>query len=220
MKKLMVIALLLISATVQAQVQVNLMKMVRLSNDDAFYTGDWTGIELSYQFKDSPWYVYGGYEKTGVYAGGRIWDYTFKGLGVGMRHNVSDHINIFGQVGYYFVSNSWGGRRNEFNEAGHYYLNSLWQESLPGPYDSGTYYVFDEFEVRNSDTIGISVGLEVDYPISKNWNAGFLVAYRYMNIEEYIAGYRDEWAGIGWWELGRSHDYSSLNLGVTIDYRF
>jgi len=218
--KILWMVLLLMMGSVQAEVQVNLMKMVRLSNDDNFYTGDWSGIELSYQFKNSPWYVYGGYEETGVYAGGRIWDYTFKGVGFGMKHKLSDHVNVFGQIGYYFVENSWGGRRAEFNEAGHYYLNSLWQNSLPGPYDTGDYYVFDEFEVKNSDTIGVSVGMEIDYPLSKNWNAGFMVAYRYMNIDEYVAGYRDEWPDGEHWELIRSHDYSSLNLGITVDYQF
>ena len=196
--------------------------MTRIANDDSFYAGDWTGLELSYQFDKSPWYVFGGYEETGVYAGGRAWDYTFLGLGVGLRHKVSDHINIFGQMGYYFVENSWGDPRREMNEALHYYMNERWNQSLDGPYDTGTYYMFDTYEVKNSDTIGISVGLDITYPISKNLEAGFLLSYRYMNINEYIAVYRDAWdeANVGWWELSRSHDYSSFNTGLTLNYTF
>ena len=219
--KTLLIALLLMFGTAQAnEVEVKLLKMTRISNDDSFYTGDWSGIELSYHFDNSPWYVYGGYEETGVYAGGRIWDYNFMGLGVGLNHQVSKHISIFGQIGYYFVENSLGGPSREFNEAVHYYLNSLWQNSLPGPYDVGEYWIFDETQVTNGDTLGVSVGMDISYPISKNWSAGFSLSYRYMNIDEHIAGYRDEWGTVGWWELDRSHDYSSFNTGISLNHTF
>ena len=190
----------------------------RIADDDMFQVGGWHGIQFSYQPDNTLSYSFISYEKLAVYPKGKAFDYTMLGLGVGSKYKLTKNIKLFGQVGYYFVKNSFGKRKSKFNEGIYYYLNDRYIHS-----GGGNYYSFDEYEVENDNTYGGTIGIEMNYPITKKLSADFVFSYRIMTIKESVRGFRKAWDAACypcWWEFGVNRNYSSTNFGVNMNYQF
>jgi hypothetical protein len=213
----MIVLFLLILAfylnTTQAgEISAQIYQASQISSSDDKVNG-WQGLQVSYRF-DNDIYVFGSTEDARVYPRGHAWDYGIDGLGIGIKKPVHKYLNVFGQIGYYFVSNSYDSKRHNRNEGIGYYLN--------GKYSNGRSVRFDEYSIENDNTIAGAFGLELVYPITKSWTTGVSLSYRLMKIRRTVRGYRDVWdydkTGEAW-EDGSSQDYSSLNLGIYFAYR-
>ena len=96
----------------------------------------------------------------------------------------------------------------------HLYLNNYYNTS-PGN--------FDEYEVKNENAISGTIGLELNYPISKNWSANLIYSYRMLKIKEDIRGIKDiqDYDHTGaCWMVGKNRNYSSTNMGLSLVYTF
>jgi len=182
--------------------------------------GTWVGIQVNYMFDDE-FYIFGSQENLDVLLlGGKAWGYDIKGVGLGTKYKVNKRFNLFGQVGYYMVENSWGNyQRRENNEAIHYYLNERY---APGETQS-----FHAYSVGTSGyTLGATLGAEYAYPLTENWSTGFVMSYRHLKIKEDISGYNDSWGCppettvCDKWHSVQNEDYSSINVGFHVTGKF
>lgn len=218
MKKLMIIALLIITSNLFAgELDLKMITSSFISDDDNYQRGESNGIQLTY-VPNKSFYLFTSFETINVYMTDKAFDYSLLGVGFGHKIKLTKHINAFGQLGYYFIKNSWGARKREFNEGLLYYLNSRYAN-----YNAETKYTsFQEFEVRNDNTFGGVVGIEMVYPITKNFNSTMSLSYRHMKIKEKVIGYRDAWANDvnHNWQFGTVRNYSSINFGVGLNYQF
>ena len=183
--------------------------------DDVFSTDTWVGVQASYQPDNSNWYYFLSKEVVEVSPIYKSFEYDMTGIGIGTKFKLTPKISLFAQAGYYIVKNSWGDRKREFNEGLYYYLNDRFR-GFQVYYDN---YNFKDYGVKNDNTIGWTVGLEMTQPISKNLKAGFVVSYRKMSIHEEINGYAYD-GERGWWQHITDRDYSSTNMGLVLTYAF
>ena len=220
MKYLISIVMLFSSTVFAGGFEARMMQMSRISDADIYQVGEWRGVQVSY-VSDGGLYVFGADENVGVYPKGKSHEYNIQGIGVGVKHSPLHNINVFGQIGVHRLSSTWGERERRHNEALDYYLNSRWAEWLP---NNQTPHTFNELGViHDKYTSSIEVGLELMYPLSKEWSAGFVASYRGMKIKETLRGYKDEWnydKTRECWEMGAMRDYSSLNTGLTLIYEW
>lgn len=205
-------------------VSVQLIERSNLADEDSFQVGSWEGIQISYHKDDV--YLFGSIEESSIFPNGyHAFDYTMIGVGIGSTVRLSDRLKAFGQVGLYRITNSWGGRKRHPSEAMEYYLNRKWY-GLSGWYHedgNAEWLGFDEYSVKNSNAIGGTFGIEMAVYQDDYWTVGGSMSYRMLKINEKIAGYRDEWTPRGpghYWTTSQRRNYSSINLGLNVGYRF
>ncbi len=196
------------------EVSVQLTQFSRIADGDTSQTSNWNGVQVDYKL-DNGVYIFGGKEKATIHLMGEAFSYDITSIGFGTKFNISERVRLFGQVGYYFVDNSWGSEiRREKNEALIYYLNDKFS-------NNGQIQNFDAFSVDNENTFGGTAGIEIVQPITKNLSAGFVFSHRNMKIKEIVHGYNDAWrfheTGENW-EYGVSRNYSSFNFGISFNY--
>jgi len=147
-------------------------------------------------------------------------DIAFIGIVVGTKTNLTEKIIVFGQMGYYIVDKSYCGVRcSDMNEAVYYTMNSEYYDS--NGYEG--YYLFDEYGVEHKNTFGGTFGVELNFNISKNWTANFILSKRIMKVREELRAYRDEWDYDNTdqhWIIASSRDFSSTNFGMSFNYEF
>ncbi len=212
--KWMTLALLLLTSVAQAEVSVDLISHSRLTDDDAYQTTVWYGVQISYHKDDS--YLFISQEQTRIVPIWGAYDLKMTGLGVGITHELTPYVRLFAQVGYYFVSTNPSGR-HDWNEGLYYYFNSRYGFSM-----EGTPFNFDSYLIEVDDTIAASIGIEIDKPITGRLSVGFSLGYRSMRISEYLRVDRQVWldAGVGWWEQGIDRNFSSLDYAISFNYKF
>jgi outer membrane scaffolding protein for murein synthesis (MipA/OmpV family) len=183
-----------------------------IADSDQYSVGSWAGMQFSYAPNDKG-YFFISQETAQAAPSGHAFDYNMTGLGVGNKYQLTKDIRLFGQFGYYIIKNTQG-RQRAMNENLYYYLNKYYHVS-PG--------MFDEYEVKNENAIGGTIGLELNYPISKHWSANFIYSYRILKVNEDIRGMKDVWdydhTG-QCWMVGKNRNYSSTNMGLSINYKF
>lgn len=211
MRKLLAI-LLLIPSMCFADISIELTQRSGQS-DEIFGTGKWNHLQISY---GDNFYVFGSTEEWEVnYFGGNAFNYLANGIGFGLKKELTDGVKMFGQVGYYFIDNSWG-RRREHNEPLHAFANTTWSEI-----DGHPQLVFQTYEVENDDAPGVTFGLEMTHPITKSTSVGFVMSYRYLMINETIAA---EWDAWDYENTGTrlesviNRNYSSINVGINLEF--
>lgn len=220
--KLLWIVLLMTGVANASELRLDILEMSRMADDDMYQVNSWEGLQLSYQF-DSPVYVFGSYETASVYPMAYSHELQFLGLGLGVRHKLTDYISLFGQFGYYFVSNDFGHQRlsgdqqsYQLNEGAWQYLNTRFRGfQNPNAEFADEYgaYLFEGYEIVTEDTIGGTVGVDLLYPVGKDWTLGMSLAYRHMTLRESIIGYFPgyyEGNPTNRWEVNGSRNYSTI----------
>jgi hypothetical protein len=224
----MIIALLLLILSFPVfgdELKVQLIERSNLADEDSFQVGSWEGVQVSYH-EDSV-YIFGSVEESSIFPNGyHAFDYTMIGVGIGSTMRFNKRIRAFGQVGLYKITNSWGGRKRQPSEAMEYYLNRKWYGLREWDSTDGNveWLAFDEYRVKNSDAIGGTFGIEMDFYQSDSISIGGSMSYRLLKINEKIAGFRDEWTedrGPGhYWTTSQRRNYSSINLGLILSKAF
>lgn len=175
-------------------------------------TGGWESLQLSY---GKEVYAFVTHEESDVLLYGKAYTNRLNGIGIGFnkRH---DSLRLFGQLGYYFVKNSWGRQRKQ-NEALEYWWNSEYAWLSSRPKDG----LFDIHEVKTKDAMGGQVGFELSHNISDSLSIGFVGAYRVLKIPTEIIAERDEWnyekTGARWeraWNMDLSGYYFGIGLSL------
>lgn len=211
------ILLLLPLTSFASEIDVQLLTRSYTTDSDMYQRGQSTGVQVSYIPKDKG-YTFISYETVDVLPKGYAFTHKMIGVGAGSKYKLTENISLFGQAGYYFIKNSWGNRKRQINEGLHYYLNDRFIHS-----NRGDYLNFQEYEVNNDDAIGGTIGVNMNYDLTKSFNVGMVFSYRIMKIKEEVRGYRDAWdydkTGAAW-EFSVVRDYSSINFGLKTDYRF
>jgi hypothetical protein len=213
MKTIITALMVMLAAPVCAgEIEVETYTASRLQDEDFYRVGDWNGIQLSYKF-DNPLYVFASYDVAEIIPIQYSFDYEFFGLGVGMRKQVMDGLELFGQVGYYIIENSMGYREG-YTEGMHYYFNMRY------PYDRTRFF---GHEVRNDNTIGGSFGLRFSHALTEHWSVGLSGSVRWLKFTEHLYADRDDIYGIEYpryWIAEGERDFTSLNLGASLKYTF
>jgi len=197
------------------ELSVSLSQKSLNNADDVYSTNYWVGLQVSYQPDNSNLYYFLSKEIVDVAPIYSAWKYDMTGIGIGTKININKRIRVFGQAGYYLIKNSWGDRKRQFNEGLYYYFN----QRFYGSQTTGKYYEFKDYSVENNNAIGMTIGLELLHPITDRWSAGFIISHRLMKIKEDLNAYayNDEF---GWWAHTPTRDYSSTNVGVSLNYKF
>lgn len=211
MKYLIIICLVIPLVAQGGEIDFSVIQRNLASSTENHKTSEWEGVQISYGQKR---YGFISYEKANITPLGGVFDYHMLGVGLGNKINLSDDIRLFGQLGYYFINNSWGERRREFNEGMYYYINDRYSHSGKG------YFIgFDEYGVKNSNALAGTIGVEMDFPLVDNLKTSISLSYRHMKIKEEWHAYLDEWdfdsTGQNW-ETGATRNYSTINLSITV----
>jgi hypothetical protein len=194
------------------EIEVQLTQMTPIADDDVRSVSAWNRIQGNYVF-DNGWYGFGSFEEAAQNMMGRAWDYEILGVGVGLKKPLTQYISVFGQFGYYIVDNSVG-HTTEPQESLEYYANSRWHAIRDA------YYTFDSTEVKTGDTFGGELGVDVTYPVSKNFTLGFLASVRVMEIPVEVVWTRDEWVPPNRWEIHFDQNMTSFAFGFNVGYQF
>ena len=197
--KYIILILVFISPSVFAD-QLTYTELNRVSSDNYYYGSQ--DRRLQYNHGEDK-YLFLSYEQMSVcpyYCG---FMYSLYGLGFGVKHNLGS-VKLFAQAGYYIIKNSI--ESTKYNENLYYYLNQR--------FSSGSWVSFDSYEVKNDNSPGISMGMEIPY----NDNFSFVFGYRYLKIKETITGYFNPEKTRLWWDPV-NRDMSSYFAGVSFNWR-
>jgi len=218
--KYLLLLLSLFPITVNAgEIQAKVFTHNFMTDDEIYQRGVSAGVQLSYMFNDSA-YVFISNESVGVRPKVKAYTYTLNGVGFGSKYKLTKHIKLFGQLGYFQVKNDWGDQPNNHrNEGLAYYINDRYDTYLP----SRVPHSFDGYSVHNDNTFAGELGLELDYPVTKNFSFVSSFSMRIMKISEEIHAYVDSWdyknTGVDW-EFQANRNYSSLSFALGVNYRF
>lgn len=187
-----------------------------LTDDDTFSRGNSGGLELSYS-PNGKGFFFVSKEDITVQLIYKAFKYDITGVGVGHKIKLTDNIRIVSQLGYYFIENSVGKRREGGTEAFTYYLNSKFRDAT-----GAGFYQVDAIGVLNDNAIGASVGIEFDYPITKSINIVSSINYRLLKFDQTVIAYNhvNDKFPRNWWEDTGNKDFSSLNFSVGAYYKF
>lgn len=204
-----------------AEFQLKLSQFDRLADEERYNVGNWQGIEASY---GNNLFGFVSYEKAQIIPLWGIGDMQLLGAGFGYRYPITKKIRAFGKLGYYFISHEYEGRHawRSSGDAGASEGMLYYMYSKYGFTYNGILYP-DEYMIEYKNTIGGEIGLEFLQPVSKNTNLGFSLSYRSMKIHQLLRIMWDEkdfdHTGVCW-EDGRNINYSSINYGVVLSYKF
>lgn len=198
------------------QVDIELLQMNRLNDSEMYKVGAWNGLQINYQDKGK--YAFLSYEKAQIIPFWGIGDMQLIGAGFGLETALTPEISLFGQLGYYFISQENEGRHDGFNEGLTYYFNKKY-----GYLNNNNLIFFDEYQVEYQNTFGGLLGIKYETELTKNMKAGFSLSYRSMKIKELLRVMSDQWDydNTGQcWEESTNRDYSSINYGINFNYQF
>jgi len=141
-------------------------------------------------------------------------EYSIFGAGVGLNYNVTDYLQIFGDVGYYHPT---AQNLQHFRKS-----DGLWTMEGVAFYLvdkfgalGGNPGYFDEVHVDVGGDFGGEVGFRLNYPIRKWLFVNLSGAYRMMRIDEAIIGRMDKWSN-GYWQYKTQRDLSGPRIGAGI----
>ena len=217
--KTLTILLLLISSSVFGEVTIKWTSLSDLSSDELRQMESWRGFQINKEFDD--WYIFSSYDEGTFYTKSPAFDVQIGGIGAGIKLPVSKNIKLYGQVGYYEVDNSVGGRvrcANEYDyclgEGIYYGLNAKWAST------NGGIQQFNEYEVETHGGAGYAFGLEIDKEVMEDTSILFSLEYRYLDTKFGIHGFRDAWdydnTGARWETYYKGID--SINLSIGLNY--
>jgi len=156
------------------------------------------------------WYLFGSYEQNQVYYyGQQSYAIPVLGVGVGKRHQLTDHWSVFGDLGWYQPSMD---AYNDDNEGQRYYMNGILLGTVSGQH----------LEKYTADKIGGAPG--VTFGVKYMWhNVGVQVGYRWLVTEYNLYGESPSKGQVigspnGWWTMKHTHDLSGYFAGVTIGF--
>lgn len=129
-------------------------------------------------------YLWGSFNKWELRIGGQNAgdDGDIYGAGFGMAAEITKHISLWAEVGYFKLSNSF--EKNANNECSviewsrHFAVDQAYAEKLMAQYG---YY----FEYKLSDAPGGAAGLNIHGTIYKGLSCGLRVGYRFLEGGEY-----------------------------------
>jgi len=179
------------------------------SGGDDWTIGDWNYIQITYKPEDSNFYYGLSQEEAEVSPISYFsWTYNVLGLVAGVESKLTDSVSLFGQIGYYKISNDIS---NDYPipEGVHYYFQRKF---------NGWSYSWEKATLENSDAFGGTIGIKITQPISDNIKVGLLISRRIMKIREVLRVYFPNDGGI--WAVGTNRDYSSTSFGVNLNYAF
>ena len=184
--KIIIVILLMFPILANAgEVELSLKNYSDTSNDANFVLKSWEGIELKYKHRDI--YYFLSYETANAVMVYPAFDINFLGLGLGFSNKISKNINFYGQAGVYIVDTSLKGkfRCKDYScgEGLYYGLNNQWDDL-----HSFGLVDFSEYEVRTENGYGITLGMDVTHPISKNTDFVFGVEYRNLVFSAMVVG--------------------------------
>lgn len=192
---------------------VSIQTCSRLQDQNLYRTGECAGIQLDYNFNDSL-YMFASHDTVEVIPIQYQFNYLFYGAGFGIKKNLSNNIQLFGQLGYYKIDNTLGYSEG-YNEGLHYYFNAMY------PTHVGT--SFYGHEVRNDNAFGGSFGVTLNYPITKTLSIGALASVRVLKFTEHLYGDLDKAPGINYpmyFIAEGERDFTSLNIGASFKWKF
>jgi len=79
--------------------------------------------------------------------------------------------------------------------------------------------IWEYYTLKYQGAMGASVNLDYSKAISKSWNIGLSIGYRYLNFNEKIKG-KDFGNVTGWWEIKQPRDLSAALISFTITKEF
>jgi len=158
-------------------------------------------------------YVYVQKEDTTVrFSGQGGAEVKFFSLGVGVRLRIKPDLYVSFDGGWYEPKSTKSDQvfpDTCLSEGLYYYLNNY----------LGMTRLWDYYTLQYQGSIGCSVNLDYSYAISKRWNVGLSVGYRYLNFNEKIKG-KDFGDIIGWWEIKQPRSFGAGLIALTITYEF
>jgi len=232
MKKLSIIlAIVLIApAAMAADVSVDVYTGFHSSVDTEYTVRSHRGVKATATLSDAKFapYLWGSWDQMETRLVGLLGpQYDIAGAGVGLRYRFAKYVSVFADVGYFhpMVQNIQDVRitdddgRNmpdplRESEGVTHYLNNRFNGAIPWAMQGG---IFDDVDVDASGSFGGEVGFRMDYPLADWVSLNITGAYRLMQVNETIYGYKDEWtAKEWWWEHKATRDFSGPRIGAGI----
>ena len=221
--KYLLIFILCINLVNAGEVSFSVSQASRLASGDSIEVGNWHILQVNYTPKDE-FYYFLSYETMAVMPKSyKAFDYELIGLGVGDEYKLNDRVSIFGQFGFYLVSNSWGDRK-QFNESLYYFINDEFVHSGHSGNPDLPYHQFNRFIVENEKgVVAGTIGIKLNKPITDALTVNLGMSYRLLKIRELFVGTADYWdydnTGTAW-QVGGVGDYSSINVSLGLNYKF
>lgn len=198
--------------------EFNFKHMSDHAADNDFRFTSWRGIEIKYLPSEQDLYYFASHEDARVFMASPSFSMSFTGLGFGVKKPVTDSINVYGQIGYYFIKPDIEGRFKcekgscKHWESLYYGVNKKW-----GSVHSGPPVKFNEYELKSTDAYGLTVGTELIHPLTKNLDLNFGVEYRAMSFTVLINSWYE---GQYWPWMSSFKGFSSTNYKVGLNYSF
>jgi hypothetical protein len=145
--------------------------------------GGW-GMEgrLGYYIDPMTYYVFGSYDTGLMKIGGqKAGDANMFGFGLGMMADISEHISVWAQAGYYVPQFGLTGKMSA-NEIHAIYWHKWAAGHIPSQYNLGSAYREYEYSIKGG--FGGSLGMDIHTHIWKGLSGGINTGYRFVNLEE------------------------------------
>lgn len=149
------------------------------NNADRLFMLDSKALQINYQPSEDSLYYFISTEQANVITLSPAFKIKATGLGVGFDKPVSNNISFYGQLGYYFIDDDFGGRkkcRPVSCEGLYFGANEAWAHLI----GDGNNIAFNEYIIETSDGIGGSVGAQISHSLSKNSRLVFGIEYRLL----------------------------------------
>ena len=208
---------------VRADIEINAKHLSDTTGNDHYALNSWRGIEVKYQADKDSLYYFVSHDSAKVVMKAPAFDIEFIGIGFGFKKPVTSSVNIYGQIGYYFVNTSVEGRfdcpKFSCGEGLYYGLNDMWSST-----HAYGLVEFDEYEIDPQDGYGITLGLELTRPLTKNTNLIFGAEYRALS---YIIGVhgmsKDRFGdydinGQRWETVFKGTNSTNFNVGLSYSF--
>lgn len=198
--------------------EFNFKHMSDHAADNDFRFTSWRGFEVKYLPDEESLYYFASAEEARVFMASPSFKMSFLGIGVGVKKPVTDSVNVYGQLGYYFIKPDTEGRFKceegscKHFESLYYGVNKKW-----GSVHAGDPVWFNEHQIKTTDAYGITLGAEVIHPLTKNLDLNFGAEWRAMSFTVLINSWYE---GQPWPWMSSFKGFSSTNYKVGLNYRF
>lgn len=198
--------------------ELNFKHMSDHAADNDFRFTSWRGFEVKYTPDEESLYYFASHEEARAFMASPSFKMTFTGLGLGFKQPVTNKVNLYGQVGYYFIRPDTKGRfacekgSCRHWESLYYGVNKKW-----GPVHSGGPVKFNEYEIKSTDAYGITLGAEIKHKLSKNLELSLGAEYRAMSFTVLVNSWYE---GQPWPWMSSFKGFSSTNYKVGLNYAF
>jgi hypothetical protein len=199
-------------------------KVVSQYSNDSDSKSD-TEWALKFGLDEFPVYFFAGYEEPNTYMlGQNIATNEIMSIGLGAKHNFSDKLRGFIEVGYADVDNNY--YEETLQEVAYSYLigrhASVGTNHLGEPTDrkvpvaGGPYDDYDvNYELDNGWISRIGVGYNLHH------NLMVTASYKWMVLDEYISlkdPVIEKGGAGGWWEESNTRDFNAFEIGLFLTY--